>query len=151
MLVGASPPRFYDATKSHETLLVPYCLSCSSHPTHPSPQDYVGHNAIKLILGSGDKEGGKAWWYQCTVSTGQEARDSQFPSGFSGAFSWVLVLGLGHIRTHEEGVLVECFRWAQINTDGTCTIALDIPIWSFWMCRYSIADLRWAQIRAKEK
>ena len=37
---------------------------------------YDGPRRDELILGSGDEEEeGKAWWYQCTVSGGREARD----------------------------------------------------------------------------
>ncbi|KAI0304819.1 imidazoleglycerol phosphate synthase [Russula brevipes] len=35
---------------------------------------YDGPRRDELVLGSGEEEG-KAWWYQCTVSGGREARD----------------------------------------------------------------------------
>ena len=36
---------------------------------------YDGPRKGELVLGSGEEERGKAWWYQCTVSGGREARD----------------------------------------------------------------------------
>jgi len=33
-----------------------------------------GPRKDEIVLGSGE-EAGKAWWYQCTVSGGREARD----------------------------------------------------------------------------
>jgi len=36
--------------------------------------DYDGPHKDEVVLGSSDEEKGKAWWYQCTVSGGREAR-----------------------------------------------------------------------------
>jgi len=53
---------------------------------------YDGPRRDELILGSGDEEG-KAWWYQCTVSGGREARDLSVVELARGAE----VLGAGEI------------------------------------------------------
>lgn len=53
---------------------------------------YDGPRKDELILGSGDEEG-KAWWYQCTVSGGREARDLSVVELARGAE----VLGAGEI------------------------------------------------------
>ena len=53
---------------------------------------YDGPRKDEVILGSGDEEG-KAWWYQCTVSGGREARDLSVVELARGAE----VLGAGEI------------------------------------------------------
>jgi len=53
---------------------------------------YDGPQKDELILGSGDEEG-KAWWYQCTVSGGREARDLSVVELARG----VEILGAGEI------------------------------------------------------
>jgi glutamine amidotransferase/cyclase len=53
---------------------------------------YDGQRKDELILGSGDEEG-KAWWYQCTVSGGREARDLSVVELARG----VEILGAGEI------------------------------------------------------
>ncbi|KAI0004267.1 hypothetical protein BJV74DRAFT_793251 [Russula compacta] len=53
---------------------------------------YDGPRRDELILGSGDEEG-KAWWYQCTVSGGREARDLSVVELARG----VEILGAGEI------------------------------------------------------
>jgi len=53
---------------------------------------YDGPRRDELIHGSGDEEG-KAWWYQCTVSGGREARDLSVVELGRGAE----VLGAGEI------------------------------------------------------
>jgi len=53
---------------------------------------YDGPRRDELILGSGEEEG-KAWWYQCTVSGGREARDLSVVELARGAE----ILGAGEI------------------------------------------------------
>jgi imidazole glycerol-phosphate synthase len=53
---------------------------------------YDGPRRDELIVGSGDEEG-KAWWYQCTVSGGREARDLSVVELARG----VEILGAGEI------------------------------------------------------
>lgn len=53
---------------------------------------YDGPRKDELILGSGDEEG-RAWWYQCTVSGGREARDLSVVELARG----VEILGAGEI------------------------------------------------------
>lgn len=54
---------------------------------------YDGPRRDELILGSGEEEEGKAWWYQCTVSGGREARDLSVVELARGAE----ILGAGEI------------------------------------------------------
>jgi glutamine amidotransferase/cyclase len=54
---------------------------------------YDGPRRDELILGSGKEEEGKAWWYQCTVSGGREARDLSVVELARGAE----ILGAGEI------------------------------------------------------
>ena len=55
---------------------------------------YDGPRRDELVLGSaGDEEEGKAWWYQCTVSGGREARDLSVVELARGAE----ILGAGEI------------------------------------------------------
>ena len=53
---------------------------------------YDGPRRDELVLGSGEEEG-KAWWYQCTVSGGREARDLSVVELARGAE----ILGAGEI------------------------------------------------------
>jgi imidazole glycerol-phosphate synthase len=53
---------------------------------------YDGPRKNELIIGSGNEEG-KAWWYQCTVSGGREARDLSVVELARG----VEILGAGEI------------------------------------------------------
>ncbi|KAI0257486.1 imidazole glycerol phosphate synthase HisHF [Lactifluus subvellereus] len=54
---------------------------------------YDGPRIDELVLGSGEDERGKAWWYQCTVSGGREARDLSVVELARGAE----ILGAGEI------------------------------------------------------
>jgi glutamine amidotransferase/cyclase len=54
---------------------------------------YDGPRRDELILGSSGEEEGKAWWYQCTVSGGREARDLSVVELARGAE----ILGAGEI------------------------------------------------------
>ncbi|KAI9512800.1 hypothetical protein F5148DRAFT_644910 [Russula earlei] len=54
---------------------------------------FDGPRREEIVLGSGEEEEGKAWWYQCTVSGGREARDLSVVELARG----VEILGAGEI------------------------------------------------------
>ena len=68
-----------DGSSAIETIARAYgrqavVVSIDPRRVYVDAPSYDGPRKDELILGSGEEEG-KAWWYQCTVSGGREARD----------------------------------------------------------------------------
>ena len=68
-----------DGSSAIETIARAYgrqavVVSVDPRRVYVDASSYDGPRKDELILGSGEEEG-KAWWYQCTVSGGREARD----------------------------------------------------------------------------
>jgi glutamine amidotransferase/cyclase len=67
-------------------------VSIDPRRVYVDASSYDGPRRNEVILGSGEEEG-KAWWYQCTVSGGREARDLSVVELARGAE----ILGAGEI------------------------------------------------------
>ena len=68
-----------DGTSAIETIANAYgrqavVVSIDPRRTYVDPSTYNGPYNSELVYGK-ENEGGKAWWYQCTVSGGREQRD----------------------------------------------------------------------------
>jgi imidazole glycerol-phosphate synthase len=68
-----------DGSSAIETIAHAYgrqavVVSIDPKRVYVDASSYDGPRRDELILGSGEEDG-KAWWYQCTVSGGREARD----------------------------------------------------------------------------
>lgn len=68
-----------DGTGAIETIARAYgrqavVVSIDPKRAYVDPKAYNGLHKDELVMGKGE-EGGKAWWYQCTVSGGRETRD----------------------------------------------------------------------------
>ncbi|KAG6851181.1 hypothetical protein H0H93_015191 [Arthromyces matolae] len=97
-----------DGTSAIETIAHAYgkqavVVSIDPRRVYVDPQTYDGPYKKELVLGRTGKEQGKAWWYQCTVSGGREARQVSVVELARG----VEVLGAGEILVN------------SIDRDGT--------------------------------
>jgi glutamine amidotransferase/cyclase len=86
-----------DGSSAIETIARAYgrqavVVSIDPKRVYVDASSYDGPRKDELILGSGEEEG-KAWWYQCTVSGGREARDLSVVELARGAE----ILGAGEI------------------------------------------------------
>jgi len=86
-----------DGSSAIETIARAYgcqavVVSIDPRRVYVDASSYDGPRRDELILGSGEEEG-KAWWYQCTVSGGREARDLSVVELARGAE----ILGAGEI------------------------------------------------------
>lgn len=95
--IDAEGGRGRDGNSAIETIARSYgrqavVVSIDPKRVYVDLSSYDGPRRDELILGSGEEEG-KAWWYQCTVSGGREARDLSVVELARGAE----ILGAGEI------------------------------------------------------
>ncbi|KAG5642453.1 hypothetical protein DXG03_002763 [Asterophora parasitica] len=69
-----------DGTSAIETIAHVYgrqavVVSVDPRRVYVDPATYDGPYKDELVIGRAENERGKAWWYQCTVSGGREARE----------------------------------------------------------------------------
>ncbi|KAF8971389.1 imidazole glycerol phosphate synthase HisHF [Flammula alnicola] len=112
-LRAASPPYTRDGTSAIETIAAAYgnqAVVVSIDPRRvyvDDPAAYDGPYKSELVFGAADSaveaERGRAWWYQCTVSGGREAREMSVVELARG----VEMLGAGEILVN------------SIDRDGT--------------------------------
>lgn len=94
-LRAMTPAAAADGSSAIETIARAYgrqAVVVSVDPRRVYVDDVDGPRKSELVLGSGEEEG-KAWWYQCTVKGGREARDLSVVELARG----VEVLGAGEI------------------------------------------------------